>query len=198
KGVDVFNVLLRSGVVAAFGDVFTITGIMVVLLRMEWRLALSTYSVLPLIVMVAQWFRPNVRESYRRVRAWIARINAFLNEHINGMATVQLFRREAYNFARFDEINASHRDANVEQIFYYAVFYPAIELVAAIASALIIWYGGGFVLRGTLTIGSLVAVLLYSGRFFRPISDMSEKFNTLQAAMASSARILQLLDTNVE
>ena len=192
--VDVINDLFRSGVVAAFGDIFMLTGIMVVLLRMDWRLALITFSVLPLIVMVAQWFRRNVRESYRRVRAWIARINAFLNEHINGMATVQLFRREAYNFARFDEINASHRDANVEQIFYYAVFYPAIEFVAAIASALIIWYGGGFVLRGTLTLGSLVAFLLYSGRFFRPISDMSEKFNTLQAAMASSERIFQLLD----
>jgi ATP-binding cassette subfamily B multidrug efflux pump len=192
--VDVINDLFRSGVVAAFGDIFMLTGIMVVLLRMDWRLALITFSVLPLIIVVAQWFRRNVRESYRRVRAWIARINAFLNEHINGMATVQLFRREAYNFARFDEINASHRDANVEQIFYYAVFYPAIELVAAIASALIIWFGGGFVLRGTLTLGSLVAFVLYSGRFFRPISDMSEKFNTLQAAMASSERIFQLLD----
>jgi ATP-binding cassette subfamily B protein len=138
-----------------------------------------------------------VRDSYRKVRTWIARINAFLNEHINGMPTVQLFRREAFNFARFDDINARHRDANVDQIFYYAVFYPAIEFVSAIASALIIWYGGGFVLRGSLTLGSLVAFLLYSGRFFRPISDMSEKFNTLQAAMASSERIFQLLDTPV-
>jgi ATP-binding cassette subfamily B multidrug efflux pump len=196
--VDVINDLFRSGVVAAFGDVFMLVGIMAVLLRMDWRLALITFSVLPLIVMVAQWFRKNVRESYRRVRTWIARINAFLNEHINGMATVQLFRREAFNFARFDDINARHRDANVEQIFYYAVFYPAIEFVAAIASALIIWYGGGFVLRDSLTLGSLVAFLLYSGRFFRPISDMSEKFNTLQAAMASSERIFQLLDQRVE
>jgi len=195
--VDVINDLFTSGVVAAFGDMFTLAGIMAVMLRMEWRLALITFSVLPLIVAVAQWFRRNVRESYRNVRAWIARINAFLNEHINGMSTVQLFRREAINFRRFDEINAKHRDANIDQIFYYAVFYPAIEFVSAIASALIIWYGGGFVLRGTLTLGSLVAFLLYSGRFFRPISDMSEKFNTLQAAMASSERIFQLLDTPV-
>ena len=195
--VDVINDLFTSGVVAAFGDMFMLTGIMAVMLRMEWRLALITFSVLPLIVAVAQWFRYNVRESYRKVRAWIARINAFLNEHINGMSTVQLFRREAFNFARFDDINAKHRDANIDQIFYYAVFYPAIEFVSAIASALIIWYGGGFVLRGTLTLGSLVAFLLYSGRFFRPISDMSEKFNTLQAAMASSERIFQLLDTRV-
>jgi ATP-binding cassette subfamily B multidrug efflux pump len=192
--VDVINDLFTSGVVAAFGDMFMLVGIMGVLLTMDWRLALITFSVLPLIVVIAQWFRRNVRDSYRNVRTWIARINAFLNEHINGMATVQLFRREGFDFDRFDEINARHRDANVDQIFYYAVFYPAIELVAAIASALIIWYGGGFVLRGTLTLGSLVAFLLYSGRFFRPISDMSEKFNTLQAAMASSERIFQLLD----
>jgi ATP-binding cassette subfamily B multidrug efflux pump len=192
--VDVINDLFTSGVVAAFGDMFMLVGIMGVLLAMDWRLALITFSVLPLIVAIAQWFRHNVRESYRNVRTWIARINAFLNEHINGMATVQLFRRESYNFGRFDQINSKHRDANVDQIFYYAVFYPAIEFVAAIASALIIWYGGGFVLRGTLTLGSLVAFLLYSGRFFRPISDMSEKFNTLQAAMASSERIFQLLD----
>src|SRR5438876_1210647 len=195
--VDVINDLFTSGVVAAFGDMFMLVGIMAVMLRMEWRLALITFSVLPLIVAVAQWFRYNVRDSYRKVRAWVARINAFLNEHINGMSTVQLFRREAFNFARFDDINAKHRDANIDQIFYYAVFYPAIEFVSAIASALIIWYGGGFVLRGTLTLGSLVAFLLYSGRFFRPISDMSEKFNTLQAAMASSERIFQLLDTPV-
>lgn len=195
--VDVINDLFTSGVVAASGDLFMLVGIMVTLLWMDWRLALITFSVLPLILVLAQWFRVNVRESYRRVRAWIARINAFLNEHINGMATVQLFRREQLNFARFDDINRKHRDANIEQIFFYAVFLPAVEFVAAIASALILWYGGGFVLNGTLTLGSLVAFLLYSGRFFRPISDMSEKFNTLQAAMASSERIFQLLDTPV-
>jgi ATP-binding cassette, subfamily B, multidrug efflux pump len=116
--VDVINELFTSGVVAAFGDMFMLVGIMAVLLGMDWRLALITFSVLPLIVGIAQWFRHNVRESYRKVRTWIARINAFLNEHINGMATVQLFRREAFNFRRFDEINAAHRDANVDQIFH--------------------------------------------------------------------------------
>jgi len=147
--------------------------------------------------MLAQWFRRNVRESYRKVRLRIARINAFLNEHINGMATVQLFRREEVNYGRFEFINREHRDANIEQIFFYAVFLPAVEFVAAIATGLILWYGGGFVMAGTLTLGSLVAFILYAGRFFRPISDMSEKFNTLQAAMASSERIFQLLDTDV-
>ena len=195
--VDVINDLFTSGVVAAFGDLFMLVGIMVTLLWMDWRLALIAFSVLPLILVLAQWFRRNVRESYRKVRLRIARINAFLNEHINGMATVQLFRREEVNYGRFDGINREHRDANVEQIFFYAVFLPAVEFVAAIATALILWYGGGFVLGGALTLGSLVAFILYAGRFFRPISDMSEKFNTLQAAMASSERIFQLLDTEV-
>ncbi|MEO5740417.1 MAG: ABC transporter ATP-binding protein [Vicinamibacterales bacterium] len=195
--VDVINDLFTSGVVAAFGDLFMLIGIMVTLLWMDWRLALIAFSVLPLILVLAQWFRRNVRESYRKVRLRIARINAFLNEHINGMATVQLFRREEVNYGRFELINREHRDANVEQIFFYAVFLPAVEFVAAIATGLILWYGGGFVLNNTLTLGSLVAFILYAGRFFRPISDMSEKFNTLQAAMASSERIFQLLDTGV-
>ena len=170
---------------------------MIVLVVMDWRLALLAFSVLPLIVLVTQWFRTHVRESYRTVRIWIARINAFLQEHITGMATVQLFRRERRSFARFEEINRQHRDANVASIFYYAVFYPAIEVIGALAAALLIWFGGGWTMQGTLTLGSLVAFLLYSQRFFRPISDMSEKFNVLQAAMASSERIFKLLDTPV-
>src|SRR5262245_55031028 len=196
--VDVLNDMFTAGVVSIFGDVFTLLGIMIVLLVMDWRLALLAFSVLPLIVLVTQWFRGHVRESYRTVRIWIARINAFLQEHITGMSTVQLFRRERRSFARFDEINKTHRDANVESIFYYAVFYPAIEIIGALASALLIWFGGGWTLQGTLTLGSLVAFLLYSQRFFRPISDMSEKFNVMQAAMASSERIFKLLDTGAK
>jgi ATP-binding cassette subfamily B protein len=195
--VDVLNDLFTAGVVSIFGDIFTLVGIMIVLVVMDWRLALLAFSVLPLIVLVTQWFRTHVRESYRTVRLWIARINAFLQEHITGMATVQLFRRERLSYARFDEINRRHRDANVESIFYYAVFYPAIEIIGALAAALLIWFGGGWTMQGTLTLGSLVAFLLYSQRFFRPISDMSEKFNVLQAAMASSERIFKLLDTQV-
>ena len=195
--VDVLNDLFTSGVVTIFGDVFTLAGIMIVMLGMNWRLALVAFSVLPLIAFITQWFRRNVRESYRVVRAWIARINAFLQENITGMSTVQLFRREALNFERFDEIDKKHRDANIESIFYYSVFYPAIEAVSALAWALIIWYGGGSVLRNGLTLGALVAFLQYSQRFFRPISDMSEKFNVLQSAMASSERIFKLLDEPV-
>jgi ATP-binding cassette subfamily B protein len=195
--VDVLNDLFTSGIVTVFGDVFLLVGIMSVMLAMEWRLALVTFAVLPLIVFITQWFRRNARDSYRKVRLWIARINAFLQENITGMSTVQLFRRERLNFDRFDEIDRKHRDANVESIFYYAVFYPSIELVAALASALIIWWGGGAVLRGILTLGSLVAFLRYSQQFFQPISDMSDKFNTLQAAMASSERIFKLIDEPV-
>jgi ATP-binding cassette subfamily B multidrug efflux pump len=196
--VDVLNDLFTTGVVSIFGDVFTLIGIMVVLVWMDWRLALVTFSVLPLIALVAQWFRRNVRDSYRTVRVWIARINAYLQERITGMATVQLFRREAKDFARFDDIDRAHRDANIDSIFYYATFYPLIEIVGALATALIIWFGGAWVQAGPLTVGSLVAFLLYAQRFFRPISDMSEKFNVLQGAMASSERIFQLLDTPVE
>src|SRR5947208_1003404 len=192
--VDVLNDLFTSGVVTVFSDVLPLVGIMGLMIWMNWRLALVAFCVLPLIILVAQWFRRNVRDTYRVVRGWIARINAFLQENITGMTTVQLFRREALNFERFDEIDRKHRDANIESIFYYAVFYPAIEAVSALAWALIIWYGGGSVLRNELTLGALVAFLQYSQRFFRPISDMSEKFNVLQSAMASSERIFKLLD----
>jgi ATP-binding cassette subfamily B protein len=196
--VDVLNELFTSGVVSIFGDAFTLLGIMAVLVWLDWRLALVAFSVLPLIALITQWFRRNVRDSYRTVRFWIARINTYLQERITGMSTVQLFRREARDYAAFDEIDRAHRDANVQSIFYYAVFYPAVELVSALAASLIIWYGGGRVMTDALTLGSLVAFLQYSQRFFRPISDMSEKFNVLQGAMASSERIFALLDTPVE
>jgi ATP-binding cassette subfamily B protein len=196
--VDVLNELFTAGVVSVVGDAFTLAGIMAMLVWMDWRLALVAFSVLPLIALITQWFRRNVRDSYRTVRACIARINAYLQERITGMSTVQLFRREARDFAAFDEIDRAHRDANVQSIFYYAVFYPAVELVSALAASLIIWYGGGRVMAGALTLGSLVAFLQYAQRFFRPISDMSEKFNVLQGAMASSERIFALLDTSVE
>ena len=196
--VDVINDLFTTGVVAAFGDLFMLVGIMVTLLWMDWRLALVAFSVLPLIALITQWFRTNVRDSYRTVRTWIARINSYLQERLTGMATVQLFRREARDYTEFDGIDRAHRDANVRSIFYYAVFYPAVELVSALAASLIIWYGGGRVMENALTLGSLVAFLQYAQRFFRPISDMSEKFNVLQGAMASSERIFALLDTPVE
>src|SRR5204862_6665724 len=196
--VDVLSDLFTSGVVSVFGDLFALVGIMEMMIWLNWRLAIVACSVLPLIWFLTNWFRTNVRESYREVRIWIARINAYLQERITGMSTVQLFRREARDFEDFDRIDRRYRDANVKSIFYYAVFYPAIELISALAAGLIIWFGGGWVMAGVLTLGSLVASLQYSSRFFRPISDMSEKFNVLQGAMASSELIFALLDTPVD
>ena len=196
--VDALNELFTAGVVSVFGDLVTLAGIMAVLVWMDWRLALVAFSVLPLVALIAHWFRTNVRQSYRNVRTLLARINAFLQERITGMTTVQLFRREERDYRTFDEIDRAHRDANVESIFYYAVFYPAVELVSALAASLIIWRGGSWMLEGSLTLGALVAFFQYSQRFFRPISDLSEKFNVLQGAMASSERIFALLDTPVE
>ncbi|HET6897239.1 MAG TPA: ABC transporter transmembrane domain-containing protein, partial [Vicinamibacteria bacterium] len=193
--VDAVNELFTSGVVTVFGDLFTLFGIMGVMLAMNWKLALVTFSVIPLFFVVTNWFRAGSRATFREVRRWVARINAFLQENITGMPVVQLFRREARNREAFAAINRQHTDANLSQIFYYAVFYPAIELLAALATALIILYGGWRVIASTLTLGALVAFIQYSERFWRPISDLSEKFNILQAAMASSERIFTLLDT---
>ena len=193
--VDTLNDLFASGVISVFRDVFTLFGIMVVLVVMDWRLALLAFSVLPFIAWVTHWFRRNARDSYRQVRGWIAKINAFLQENITGMATVQVFGRERRNYEQFDHINSGHRDAHVASIVYYATFYPAIELLGSVATALLIWYGGGRVVQGTVELGALVAFLQYSQRFFKPISDLSEKFNVMQSAMASSERIFDLLDT---
>jgi ATP-binding cassette subfamily B protein len=196
--VDAVNELFTSGVVTVFGDLFTLLGIMGVMLAMNLKLALVTFAVIPLFFVITNWFRRGSRQTFREVRKWVARINAFLQENLTGMSVVQLFRREARNREAFAAVNRAHADANVAQIFYYAVFYPAIDILAAVAVALILLYGGGRVLVGTLTLGALVAFVQYSERFWRPISDLSEKFNILQSAMASSERIFTLLDTPVE
>jgi ATP-binding cassette subfamily B multidrug efflux pump len=195
--VDALNDMFSSGIITVFGDVLVLAGIMIAMVLMNWRLALVAFTVLPLIGLTTWWFRKNVRESYRQVRGLVARLNAFLQEHITGIATVQLFVQEKRTFDRFEHINRKHRDVNVESIFYYAVFYPVIELLAAVSGALIIWIGGGWALDGVVSLGVLVAFLQYSRRFFQPISDLSEKFNIFQAAMAASERIFTLLDTPV-
>jgi ATP-binding cassette subfamily B protein len=195
--VDVLNEMFTSGVVAVFGDFFSLLFILVVMLQLDWRLALVTFSVLPLIAIATALFRRRVRDCYRRIRTAIARINAHLNEHVTGMSVVQLFNREDKSFAEFDEINRTHQKAFLESVFAHALFYPTIEILSSVAIALIIWYGGHNVLEGTLTIGILVAFIQYAQRFFRPIQDLSEKYNILQSAMASSERIFSLLDTPV-
>jgi ATP-binding cassette subfamily B protein len=193
--VDAVNELFTAGVVSVFGDLFTLVGIMAVMIALDWRLALVTFAVIPLFFVLTNWFRKGARGSFRETRRWVARINAFLQENLSGMSVVQLFRREERNREAFAAINRRHYDANMQAIFYYAVFYPVIELLAAIATALILVYGGGQILKGGLTLGVLVAFVQYSERFWRPISDLSEKFNVLQAAMAASERIFGLLDT---
>jgi len=193
--VDAVNELFTSGVVTVFGDLFTLLGIMGVMVALDWRLALVTFCVLPPFFLLTNWFRKGARQSFRETRRWVARINAFLQENLSGMSVVQLFRREERNRADFARINRKHYDANMQAIFYYAVFYPAIEFLAVLATALILVYGGGQVLVGGATLGVMVAFIQYSERFWRPISDLSEKFNVLQAAMAASERIFGLLDT---
>src|SRR5581483_4489558 len=195
--VDALNELFTAGLVSVFGAVVTLLGIVIVLFWLDWRLALVTFSILPLLLLLTLWFKQRAREMYREVRIQIARINAFLQEHIGGMAVVQLFGRETVALAEFREINVAHRDVNVRAIFYYAVYYPAVELITSLGLALIIWYGGGKVLQGIVSIGALVAFFQYAQRFYEPISDLSDKYNILQAAMASSERIFRLLDTPV-
>jgi ATP-binding cassette subfamily B protein len=195
--VDVLNDLFASGVVAIFGDVFSLFSIVVVMLKLDWKLALLTFSVLPIIVLVTGAFRKAVRESYRRIRVAIARINAYLQEHITGMAVLQLFNREERSFQEFEKINRAHMEAFKDSILAYGLFYPAVELLGMMAVAIILYLGGGMALRGLVTVGTAIAFIQYSQRFFRPIQDLSDKYNLLQAAMASSERIFKLLDTPV-
>jgi len=192
--VEVLNEMFTSGVVTIFGDVFTVAFIMAAMVVMDWRLALVTFAVLPLFFVSAWIFRRRVREAYRDIRIRLARINAFLQERISGIRVVQLFRQEAPTRGRFREINDDHLDAHLRSITYYALFFPVVELIASIALALIIWYGGIQSLGGAISIGVIAAFLQYARRFFRPIQDLAEKYNILQGAMASSERIFRLLD----
>ena len=192
--VENLNELLSSGVVAIFGDVFTLAGIVIVMLWMNWRLALVTFTVLPFLTVATFLFRRFVRKAYREIRLRIARINAYLQENITGMVIVQLFNREKRNFEHFRRLNYDYLEAYLRTIFYHAVFFPVVELLSAVALGLILWYGGLRVFSGALTVGALVAFLQYTQRFFRPISDLSEKYNIMQSAMAASERIFKLLE----
>jgi ATP-binding cassette subfamily B protein len=196
--VDAVNEMFTSGVVSIFEDIFVLAGILVIMLRMNWKLALITFAVLPLIGIATKVFRDKVRDSYRRIRVAIARINSYLQEHVSGMVVLQLFNREERAFDKFSDVNAVHMDAFKDAIMAHAVYYPVVEVLSAIAIACVIWFGGNGVLRGATTLGVLVAFIQYAQRFFRPIQDLSEKYNILQSAMASSERIFKLLDTPVE
>ncbi len=195
--VDVLNELFSSGVVAIFGDFFTLLSILAVMLAVNWKLALLTFSVLPFIVLTTIAFRKAVRGSYRRIRVAIAHINSYLQEHITGMATLQLFNREERSFEEFEDINRGYMKAYKDSILAYGLFYPAVEFLGIAAVAIIIYRGGLMNLHGVVTIGTAMAFIQYSQRFFRPIQDLSDKYNILQSAMASSERIFRLLDTPV-
>ncbi len=196
--VEVLNELFGSGVVSVFGDVFTLLFIVGAMLLLDWRLALVTFAVLPLVAVAAFVFRGLIRDAYRDIRIRLARINAYLQEQLGGMRVVQLFGREERTLERFRAINDDHLEAHLRSITFYALFFPVIEVLTAVALALILWYGGGQVLQETVTIGTVAAFIQYARRFFRPIQDLSEKYNLLQGAMASSERIFQMLDTEPE
>lgn len=193
--VDVLNELFTSGVVNIFGDIVSLFGIVILMLWLDWRLALVCLAVIPLLFAATMVFKRKVRGSYRRVRTAIAKINAFLQETISGMSVIQIFVQEQRKAREFDQRNRDHLEANLRSIFYYAVYYPVVDVLGAVSIALIIWYGGLQSIQGTLTLGVLVAFIQYAQRFYKPISDLSEKFNILQSAMASSERIFGLLAT---
>ena len=196
--VETLNELFSSGVVAIFGDLFTLGFILSAMLYMDWRLALITFSVLPFVVLTAFLFRARIRTAYRDIRVRLARINAYLHERITGIAVVKLFNREEDDARRHAAINQDYLEAHLRSITYYALFFPVIELFTAIALALIIWRGGASMLEGAVTVGVLAAFIQYARRFFRPIQDLSEKYNLLQSAMASSERIFKLVDREIE
>ena len=193
--VETLNELFTSGVVSGLGDLFTLVAIGVAMFIMDWRLALAALIVIPFIAGVSQWFRSGVRESYRDIRTRLARINAFLQERLTGMRIVQLFGREEMEKGAFRDLNADHLEAHVRSIRYYALYFPAIELLTSIAMAILIVTGASLVQADTLTVGTVAAFLQLSRRFYQPLQDLAEKFNILQTAMASSERIFMLLDT---
>lgn len=192
--VESLNELFTSGLVSVFGDVFMLTGIIIALFKLDWQLTLVTLSTVPLLYAATAIFKKKVRAAERDIRVRIAKINAFLQENITGMTVVQLFNREAKNFKQFDEKNLDYLEAYRKTIFYYAVFYPIVEFIGALAVALIIWYGGGQVISNMLSFGALVAFIMYVEMFFRPISDLAEKYGILQTAMASAERVFKILD----
>ncbi|MGC1646898.1 MAG: ABC transporter ATP-binding protein [Candidatus Sulfotelmatobacter sp.] len=219
--VDALNEMFTSGVVSIFEDLFVLVGILGIMLWMNWKLALITFAVLPFIVVATKFFRDKVRDSYRRIRTAIARINSYLQEHVSGMVVLQLFNRERKAYDRFSEINRSHMDAFKDAIMAYSVYYPVVDFFSAIAIACVIWFGGQDVLRKVsatslsleyhwpahvvfhtvavpASLGVVIAFTAYAQRFFRPIMDFSEKYNILQSAMAASERIFKLLDTPVD
>ena len=200
--VDALNELFTSGVIEGLGDVVMVFAIIGFMAWMDWRLTLVALITVPLLFAATTWFRKHARRGYDLVRTKLARINSFLQEHISGAQTVQIFNREAKSLRQFHEANDDYRNANVETIFYYAVFFPLVDFIGSLGVALIIWYGGWRVMQNThagevLSIGALVAFIQYSQRLFQPIRDISDKYNVFQAALVASHRIFRTLDQPV-
>ncbi len=192
--VESLSELFSSGIVMIFSDVFIIIWIFAFMMIMDLNLALVTLSVIPVLVYSTFLFRKKVRQNYRDIRFHLARLNSYMQEHIVGMSVVQVFNKRNEEFNKFKEINRNYRDVNIQSILYYAIFYPAVELISAIAVGLIIWYGGGQVIQNQISLGVLFAFIQYTEMFFRPVRDLAEKYNILQTGMASSERIFKLLD----
>lgn len=192
--VESLNELFSAGIITVFSDIFIILWILGFMFFMSWDLSLVTLSVLPLVIFATSVFRKKVRIAYRDVRFHLARLNSFMQEHIQGMNVVQIYGKENEEYKKFAEINRDHTIANVKSVFYYAVFFPVVDFFSSLAITLIIWYGGGNVVQGAMSLGVLFAFIQYTEMFFRPIRDLSEKYNVLQTAMASSERIFNLFD----
>jgi ATP-binding cassette, subfamily B, multidrug efflux pump len=196
--VEVLNQMFTQGVVAIFGDIFTLLGIMIVLITMNTRLALITFASLPFIFIISIQFRSRVRRAFRRIRLAVARINTYLQESIGGLTIIQSLSREKYNEGEFADINADHRDAYLMSVKAFALYFPLVELIQSVTIAMILWFGGGEVVRNELSFGAMVAFIQYVRRFYMPIRDLSDKYNILQDAMASSERVFSLLDKPIE
>ena len=201
--VDALNELFTSGVTDVLGDLVSIVAIIAIMTWMDWRLTLVTLITVPLLFAATTWFRKHARRGYDMVRTRLARINSFVQEHLSGAQTVQIFNREQKALRQFHDINDDYRRANIETIFYYSVFFPLVDLIGAVGIALIIWYGGWRVMQNTateqvLTLGALVAFIQYSQALFQPIRDISDKYNVLQAAMVASHRVFRTLDLPIQ
>ena len=192
--VEALNELFSSGIVMVFSDVFTIVWIFGFMFLLSWKLALITLSVLPFLFYATFLFRKKVRNAYRKERKYLSKLNSYMQEHITGINIVQVFNKEKEEFKKFLGINAEYRNALIQSVFYYATFFPVVEILSSISIALIIWYGGGQIIRGSMTLGVLFAFIQYTEMFFRPIRDLSEKYNIMQTAMAASERIFEVLD----
>ncbi len=194
--VESLSQVLSAGVVTILGDLFKLIFIAWFMFSLDWRLALVTIAVMPIMIYATFWFKRKVRDAYRDTRKQVARLNSFMQEHVSGMRIVQLFGREEEEMNRFDDINNDHRQAHIRTIFYFALFWPMVDLVASAALGLVIWYGGLSAMTGGVTIGVLIAFIQYARRFFEPIRNLSDQFNLLQSAMAGAERIFGLLDTD--